>query len=229
MANLTVQRLNLSKENIGDPVEVPYNPTEYALSKGASFADINIPGLDAPVIQFVRGEAETLDLELFFDSTDDGTGSQAKSVVEDVDKFYRLVKIQGDLHTPPIVRITWGQHFPGNTRSGGASPAPAIDCIVTSCNRRFTLFNADGMPLRATVTLSLREYNTLQEQLNALNLQSSDHTRTHVVREGEDLPLIAYEAYRDPARWRLIAEHNGLSNVRDLEPGTALELPPTAG
>jgi len=227
MAKLTLQKLNLSKEPVGDPLEVQYNPTEYALGKGASFADINIPGLDSPILQFVRGEAETLGLELFFDSTEQGTGTGAESVTDQVDGVYRLVKIQGDLHTPPIVRIAWGDHFPGMTNDGSDRPIPAFDCVVVSCDRRFTLFNPDGKPLRATVTLQLREYRTLEEQLQALNLQSSDHTRVHVVREGESLPLIAYEAYKDPAYWRVIAAHNGLTNVRNLAPGTVLKLPPT--
>lgn len=227
MAKLTIQKLNLSKEPVGDPLSVPYNPTEYALSKGASFADINIPGLDSPILQFVRGEAETLGLELFFDSTDNGTGTGAEAVTSQVDGFYRLVKIEGELHAPPIVRITWGDHFPGITHDQSDSPIPAFDCVVVSCDRRFTLFNPDGVPLRAMVSLQLREYKTLEEQLQAMNLQSSDHTRIHVVREGENLPLIAYEAYKDPARWRVIADHNQLSDVCNLVPGTVLELPPT--
>lgn len=226
MAKLSFQKLDLNKTAVGEPIEVPYNPTEFSLGKGANFADINIPGLDAPILQFVRGDAETLDLELFFDSTDNGTGREADSVVEQVDGFYRLVKIEGDLHTPPLVRITWGNDFPGIVHDQSSRPVPVFDCIVTSCTRRFTLFNPDGKPLRAVVTLALREYRTLEEQLASINLQSADHTRVHVVREGEDLPLIAFHAYRDPARWRLIADSNGLSDVRTLEPGTRLELPP---
>jgi nucleoid-associated protein YgaU len=98
--------------------------------------------------------------------------------------------------------------------------------VVISCNRKYTLFNADGMPLRATVTLVLREYRTLEEQLNALNLQSSDHTRLHVVQEGEDLPLIAFQAYGKPSYWRTIADANNILNTRVLQAGAVLSLPP---
>jgi hypothetical protein len=143
-----------------------------------------------------------------------------------VDAFYRLVKIDGELHTPPIVRLTWGNHFPGMVNDGGEGPTPAFDCIVTSCSRRFTLFNPDGKPLRAVVTLALREYKNITEQLQALNLQSADHTRTHVVQEGENLTLIAFEAYQDAAYWRVIADGNNIHDVRNLTPGTVLALPP---
>ncbi len=227
MAKLTFQKLDLTKNPVGDPLEVQFNPTEYGLTKGAQFAEIAIPGLDSPVLQFVRGDSEKLTLELFFDTTDDGTGAGATPVTAKVDPFYRLVKIDGELHAPPIVRITWSDHFPGITADRSDRPIPAMDCVVDSVARQFTLFNSDGVPLRATVSLSLREYKTLEEQLQALNLQSADHTRVYIVREGETLPQIAYAAYQDPARWRTIADHNRLLNPRRLAPGQVLELPPT--
>lgn len=227
MSKLSFQKLDHSKNTIGDPIEVSYNPPELSFSKAANYADINIPGLDAPILQFVRGSTETLSLELFFDSTENGTGSEAESVTTVVDPFYQLVKISGDLHTPPIVRIVWGEEFPGLRNDQSSRPVPALDCVVISCSRKFTLFNPDGIPLRATATLAVREYRTLEEQLQSLNLQSSDHTRVHVVQEGENLPLIAYEAYGNAADWRVIATENNISDGRTLIPGTILSLPPT--
>lgn len=227
MSKLSFQKLDHSKNNIGDPIEVDYNPTDLSFGQAATYADINIPGLDAPILQFVRGSTETLSLELFFDTTDSGTGSAAEPVTLKVDPFYQMVRISGDLHTPPIVRVVWGTHFPGLRNDQSVRPVPAFDCVVISCNRKFTLFNPDGIPLRAVVTLALREYRTLEEQLRSLNLQSSDHTRVHVVQEGEDLPLIAYEAYGKASQWRTIAEANNIDNPRALSPGTVLSLPPT--
>ena len=58
-------------------IEVQYNPTELSWDKGAQIAEISIPGLDAPLQQFVRGQAEKLTLELFFDTTDHGMGKDA--------------------------------------------------------------------------------------------------------------------------------------------------------
>jgi nucleoid-associated protein YgaU len=233
MAKLAFQRLDLSKNPIDGLIEVPYNPTEYGMSKGAQFTDISIPGLDAPVLQFVRGEAETMSLELFFDSTEQrGTGTAVPALAADADpmmladRLYRLVRIRGDLHTPPLVRITWGNHFPGPTLGEDLRPVPSFDCVVVSVERRFTLFNPDGVPLRATMSMELREYRTMEEQLRELNLQSADHTRVHIVARGENLPLIAWDAYGDASRWTLIAAHNDLPQVRILAPGTVLQLPP---
>ena len=102
----------------------------------------------------------------------------------------------------------------------------AFDCIVESIQQKFTLFSPEGVPLRATLTVSLREYKSLETQLQQLNLQSSDHTKVHIIQRGETLPQIAYQAYRDSTQWRLIADANGILSPRNLQPGKVLELPP---
>jgi nucleoid-associated protein YgaU len=226
MVKLTFQRLTQSGGLDGDPFEVQYSPTELGFSKSAQFADIAIPGLEQPLTQFVRGDAETLSLELFFDSTENGTGEDAVPVTETVDKFQKLVAISGDLHAPPLVQITWGDNFPGTAMGASAETEKSLKAIVLSVARSFTLFNPDGKPLRAKVTLSLKRYATLQEQIDAINIQSADHTRLHIVQQGETLPLIAHRAYDDVNKWRVIAEHNNLADVRTLPPGLQLELPP---
>ena len=96
MAKMTFQKLDLSKkvegaklesQTTGGLFEVQFNPTEYSLSTGNQFAEIAIPGLDSPVLQFVRGNSETMTLELFFDTTDDGTGAKVESVTKKTDAF----------------------------------------------------------------------------------------------------------------------------------------------
>lgn len=191
------------------------NPTELSLTKGAQIAEIAIPGIDTPLLQFVRGQNEKLTLELFFDSTEDGMGEGATDVRERTEPFYQLVKIQPKTHAPPRVRFTWGQ---------GVS----MTAIVESVSRKFNLFAPDGVPLRATLALTLREYKTLEDQLAELNLQSSDHTRRHVVERGETLSGIAARLYRDPREWRRIADANPAvaADPTRLAPGTTLEIPP---
>ena len=85
------------------------------------------------------------------------------------------------------------------------------------------------MPLRATLSVTFREYKTLQDQLKELNLQSADHSKRHVVVQGETLTAIAAKRiYGDPAAWRVIAKGNldRIDNPRRLRPGLELALPP---
>src|SRR3954466_272367 len=86
-----------------DIFDVQFNPTEFSLDKGAQIAEIAIPGLDSPVLQFVRGQNEKLSIDLFFDTTDRGTGAGATSVTQFTDPVYALVKIVPETHAPPIV------------------------------------------------------------------------------------------------------------------------------
>ena len=65
-----------------DRVVVQYNPTSIQLDKKVSYASIAIPGLNSPLSQFVNGGAETLTVQLLFDTTDGGMGDEAKPVTE---------------------------------------------------------------------------------------------------------------------------------------------------
>lgn len=249
-------------------ITLQYNPTELSWDKGAQIAEITIPGLDAPLQQFIRGHAEKLTLELFFDTTDEGgTGKHAVSVIKHTDKIYQLMKIQPESHAPPICTFIWHSEFPGSTLNGkqgnSASTASAglvdavttavseaaeavtdvveaiadlasgnqrrngFKCIVESVKQKFTFFSPKGVPLRANLTVALREYKTLEEQLAQLNRTSPDRTHSHVVQSGETLSAIAGVFYQQPGDWRFIADSNEIEDPRRLSPGTFLTIPPT--
>lgn len=211
----------------GAPIEVMFNPTDFTLSKASQLAEIAVPGLDTPLQQFIRGGTEKLTVKLFFDTTDEGTGTFATSVTEATDRFYELVKIDSDLHAPPVCIFGWGRSFPGiDLPSGDSQKRNWFTGVVESVQQEFTLFSDRGVPLRATLTVAMREYKPLDVQQIQLDLHSADHTRAHVVQRGETLSLIAGRTYGDPGEWRPIADHNGISNPIRLRPGTILEIPP---
>jgi Contractile injection system tube protein/LysM domain len=230
----TFQRVN-SDGSLADPLAVSFNPTEYTLNKSAQIHEVTIPGLDSPVLQFVRGQTETLALDLFFDSTEQGMDDNATSVARLTDQFYKLVKIDGATHAPPVCFFSWGEDFPGHrsydslSGSTGSQQRHGFKCLVESVRQRFTLFSPQGVPLRATLTVSLKEYKTLTEQIAEINKQSADHTHVHVVEIGQTISQIAYRVLDDPARWRLIADQNRVLDPLNLKPGTALEIPAVTG
>jgi hypothetical protein len=216
-----------SSGNLGYPISVNFNPTEYTLNKGAQIAEVTIPGLDSPILQFVRGQTETLSLDLFFDTTESGMDDAATSVTTLTDQFYQLVKIDGTTHAPPICFFSWGAEFPGQRfySSTGSQQRHGFKCVVESVRQRFTLFSPQGVPLRATLTVSLKEYKTLSEQIAQLNKRSGDQTQSHVVQTGETLSQISATVYDDPTQWRAIATANNLANPLDLIPGAILQIP----
>jgi nucleoid-associated protein YgaU len=231
MVAASFARIDPSLGGVGDSVPCQFNPTEYTLTKAVQSAEIPIPGLDSPLLQFVRGQAETMTVDLFFDSTDGGTGTTATAVTTLTDKVYEFVKIDPSTHAPPVCEFSWAASgFPGSHLSASLEHQQrySFRCIVESVRQRFTLFNPWGVPLRATLSVSLREFKTLGDQISELGLQSADQTHTHVVAEGETLTRIAAAVYDDPRLWRAIADANGIDDPLALQPGSILVVPPVS-
>jgi len=208
-------------------IDLQYNPTEIVLEKNVHIAEIAIPGLTAPLQQFVRGEAETVRLELFFDTSDQGMGLSAVSVTTLTDQIYALSRIVPDQHAPPIVTFVWGDDFPGNELPPelGNQRRNSFTGLVTSIRQTFTLWSSGGVPVRAKLSVTLREYAALQDQLQALNLASPSKTHSYVLARGDTLGLLAGKFYFDPGSWRAIALGNGIDDPRRLVPGTQLTIP----
>lgn len=213
------------KQGVGPKLFAQFNPTELQFQKSAQIAEIAIPGLDSPLLQFVRLQNEKITLEFFFDTTDTGMDDAAKSVTLLTDPFYELLKIDSDAHAPPRVIFGWGKAFPGGGIGDKKQVRHDFRCVVESCAQHFTLFAPNGTPLRAKLNVSLREYKTLEDQVAQLNLMSADVTKSYVVKTGDTLPKIAYQAYSDPTAWRAIATANEILDPTVLEPGTVLALP----
>jgi len=228
MANLQKAKFKVYKKTGQEEIVVSYNPNSLSFDKKPKIAAINIPGLDSPLQQFIRGETETLKVELFFDSTEKGIGQNADSVTVETDKFYGLVKIDPQTHAAPICSFIWGSKFPGDSLPTmyGNQRRTEFKGVVTDVKQDFKLFSPEGTPLRAVLTVSINEYKPLHEQLQQLNLQSPDHTQAYVLQRGDTLASVSHEFYLNPAKWRSIAEANAIDDPRRLEPGTTLSIPP---
>jgi len=232
-----------SKRNPGDdwaqpPIEAAYNPAELTIEKGLEYPAASGNRLDTPTRQAPRPKVEKMTLELFFDTSDSGMGDNAVSVTSQTDRLYRLAKIDPESHAPPICLVVWGGGFPGsgegqgedgaidNRAPGGNTPRYGFACVVENVRQAFTLFSLGGKPLRATVTLTLAEYRSVNEQVAEGNQQSPDRTHGHLLRRGEALWQLSARYYRKPAEWRAIAAHNGVDDPRRLSPGRLLTVPP---
>ena len=189
-----------------EPIPVLFNPTQYSLDQANNLVEKAPPGLPAPILQYVSGNGRTLSMELFFD-----TWEQQGDVRKHTDRIYGLLNIRGPLHRPPVCTFTWGRFN--------------FECLVERVGGRFTLFLADGTPVRATLSVSFKEYTEVEALVRDPPTESADHAKSYLVRRGDTLASIAAAEYGDPARWRPIAEANRLENPRLLAPGTRLDLP----
>jgi nucleoid-associated protein YgaU len=197
----------------GSEVDVLFNPTEYRLSKSNQFAEVAIPGLSAPMLQFGHGNAQTLTMQLFFDTYDPQSNNSLAGKNEDVRSHTRkvtdLLAINGSLHAPPICQFSWGKFvFIG---------------VLQQADVRCTLFLPDGVPVRATVDVTFKQFYDGKKETGML--QSANYFKQYVVRPGDTLSGIAGELYDDPTKWRPIADENNIDDPLVIEPGRVLIVP----
>jgi hypothetical protein len=195
---------------------VLFNPTEYSFDRSNTYKATTIPGLGTPLIQFINGECSQLTMELFLDDYTDAPDSSApggaESVQDRLTDLTGLLDIDRDLHAPPPVRFAWGPL--------------QFDGIIEKMTRKVTLFQPDGTPARANLSVSFKQYRTLQDQMQNPRRESSDKSKRRVVVGRDSLWVIAAREYKDPTQWRLIAQENDLDDPRDIAPGDWLIIPP---
>lgn len=184
-----------------------FNPTEYQLAKTNNFAELPIPGLASPPLQFVRGGSQKLTLDLIVDTSD-----SLKNVRKEyTDGLRDLMSIENDIHAPPLVKLVWDEDvFTG---------------VMESLTITYTLFDPKGVPLRAKCSVGLKEFTPVAQQLLESKTASPDFDKSWTVRRGDTLSSVAGQLYEDPARWREIARANGIDNPLVLKPGTSLLVP----
>lgn len=194
------------KDSPAEEFSVQFNPGMYDLSKSVKYGSKDIAGLSTPVTQFASGQAETLSMELFFDTTEEMTDVREKTAL-----LEKLVEVDSDQHAPPKCRFIWGSLvFKG---------------VVESMDKSFTKFLPSGQPVRVRVNITFKEYRSPKEQRDAIPFFSPDTTTVREVTGDETLWLLADEEYGDPGKWRLIADANDLQNPRDLRTGQRLIIP----
>jgi hypothetical protein len=205
----TIQAMGPSGNVIGGPIAVLFNPNEYTLDKNNNFQRTPLAGLGTPVTQFTSGGAEALTMQLFFDTYTDNGGEDVRHYTDQVSD---LMKIDADLHAPPICLFQWG--------------SVAFKGVLERVSRRFTMFLSDGTPVRAVLDVTFTEYKTIEEQVSDPPLQSADRTKRWRVKQGDSLWAIAAKVYDDAGLWRPIARQNAIRNPRSLAPGMELVIPP---
>jgi nucleoid-associated protein YgaU len=222
MDAMATKKLNIIREkekstldfDYSDPISALFNPNRLAFSKNVNWSSQNAAKRDTPESQFNHGEARSLNLELFFDTYDTPSPTKEK-VTKYTDKILHLATVEehGEKHRPPVCLLFWGafgMFFQG---------------VLENLEQQFTLFLEDGMPVRATLRCTFKEWRTNEDDQRRQNLQSSDIAKMRIVKRGESLSHIAAEEYRDPRQWRAIANENGIDDPRNLAPGTVLLIP----
>ena len=111
---MALEKAQITNTVTGENVPVMFNPEEYTTNRDINYSQTGVPGLSAPIIQFVHGNLQTLEMELFLDTYE---SHQENSRVinqagDDVRKLTRkitdLMNIEATIHAPPVLLFTWG-------------------------------------------------------------------------------------------------------------------------
>ncbi|MCU1346050.1 MAG: peptidase [Acidimicrobiia bacterium] len=199
---------NAKPSPTGKRIELTFNPKEVTIQKAAQYDSKHSKKDTNPA--YLGADPGTLTLEVFLDH------EFTKNVVADVKAMLECVqpvtKGATTNPTPPWVRFVWG---------GGYYFEYAV---VKSVSVKYTLFDSQGLPVRAVCTLSLQEAKRSTAKQNPTS-GALMPVRTHRVIAGDTLAGIAYAEYGRPTVWRAIAVANRIDDPMRLRPGATLMLP----
>jgi len=214
------QKAQLAIEGQG-PLACWFNPQQYAISKANEWRATPVVGASLPSLQFGGGMGRELTLELLFDASD----SSSADVRQVTDTLFLMMEVTqpatGDTNSarPPTVTFSWGQTV-------------TFTAVCRNLAVSYTLFRPDGTPIRAFVSLTLMQVEKADSRSGSgaaaaqnPTTRASGRLSVHVVQEGDSLTSIAYNAYKDPTRWREIAEANSIDDPFRLRRGQALTVP----
>jgi len=198
-----------------------FNPGDLEFSKSTVWTPNNSPGSNAPQLTFDSGQSVEFKLTAIFDSTETRT-----PITEITDKLYKLTitdkKVKGTQEDRNIKRPPWVQFHWGKLRT--------FKAVITSFNLKYTYFSSEGMPLRAEVSMSFRQF--MDSEVTPPQNPTSGTPNPGQVRRleaGQYLDTVADELYGDPSRWRSIANANNIDDPLALDPGRVLLIPELEG
>jgi nucleoid-associated protein YgaU len=201
------------------------NPEGYTRSYKIKYKDQQASGTKSQQMKFEKIEPEDIEFEFLFDKTgalpgtfkatdDEGIQQEGKEGIwPDIEKFKKVVyDYKGEIHQPPFLIIQWGELL--------------FKCVLRDMSINFKLFRPDGTPLRAVAKAKFT--STVENELRVRQeaKSSPDITHVRIVKEGDTLPMLAYQIYEDPSYYIQVAKANNLFNFRYLEPGTKIFFPP---
>lgn len=227
-----------SRDPVGPEVPVQFNPTSLKLALSNQIEGGRTQGRQTR--QYIGSSSAVLNLELVFDTADEGTTEVPRSVEEKtnfVEQFV-LPKKAGTEETPPKLRFSWGQMI--------------FEGIVEKLDIDFDHFAADGTPLRAKVSFSMKEqdaeYQFLQTGPGAVQGTGAREPgsaapgapggssgglgdRVATALGGETAAQFAARVGLDPGAWRGLGVDlsAGLSLEAGVEVGFSAGLGITAG
>lgn len=207
------------------PFYLPINPENYSESRKVITDNRQGQGNQGTDPRYIATSPEELKLDFIFDGTGaienykytdppKKSANVDRSVKGQLKLFLDTVyHMEGETHRPNFLRVCWGQYL-------------VFTCVLSSLDIQYTLFEANGDPLRAKISATFLNYLAKEEREAAEKKKSPDLTRGRTVKAGDRLDLMTHDIYNDVKYILQVARFNGLRTLRRLKPGSQLAFPP---
>lgn len=193
--------------------EAMINPDKISLNRSIEYNAQQAPDSSEPSQKYKHTPASSLSFDLVLDCTG-VVDTKRLDLPDEIKKLQDLVyDFHGDIHRPYFVVLRWGI---GQTYKG----------VLNTFNTNYSLFDPDGIPLRATLSLSFTSYLDPKSVANEETKNSPDLTHRVSVVAGDSLPGLSQRVYDKPDYYIQLAEFNGLNKFRHIRPGSQLVFPP---
>ena len=165
------------------------------------------PIASVPDYQLLHHRQKLLDMTNTLD--DDREKKPVHDVVNDLEQ--RLYCYNSEGHRPSFVKVQYGDIlFFGQLKT---------------LETEYTLFDLDGIPLRAELKVTLTGYCSQKEENKRFPKRSPDVSRMVTLKEGQTLAALCNEVYGDPLLVGEVARFNNLNGYRNVPSGTKILLP----
>jgi hypothetical protein len=143
-----------SLDEAGISVDAQYNPKELQIDKTVPWQKHNKANANGLQLEFTGAEGRTMSIDLLFDGYEENASIQdSVAVLETLATVREPNSSEDDMRRPHHCVVVWG------TVMGGGDNK--FKCVIEQISTKYTMFSQDGIPLRATVTLKLKEAERL--------------------------------------------------------------------
>ena len=195
-----------------DEFVTSFNPNKYTTKYEIEYSEQQPSGVAANAPSFSNMKSQELALEIFLDGTGVATG-EVEDVEEKVEEFLdKVYEYDGEIHRNRYLRVIWG--------------TLVFDCILKSADINYTLFNPQGLPLRAKIAAKFLGFVNDELREQRMKATSPDLTHVRTVEGKGRIDRMTNRIYKTPDYYIDIAQVNQLNNFRKLKAGDKLLFPP---
>lgn len=195
---------------IGAEFTAMFNPTQYNKSYINCYAEAQGIGEGKRKLRYQNATPQTFSFDFLIDGT--GASGEKVEVSRKVKEFLDVTyEYSEELQRPYYLKLFWGEEI--------------FKCLLVSADVNYTMFRANGSPLRATIKATFKEDGSDNLIDLLYNRTSFALDRIRKIKDGDTLVALTQSVYGEISKLSKIADSNELDNLRSLPKGGTILFP----